>query len=225
MLYSFLNSDDLDAAIKDDQLTQLVRDDLGLVAVAEATAVSWMGDYLRQRFDLAATFPAIGEWAAGYDYGPAERVTVPAPAATPADYYTRDTPTTATGYLPLYAYNDAGRLTNYAWHQGRYYEALVPSLNVEPGTATGWQASWRVRDPRDPKLVSFALDIALFLLFKRVAPRRIPELRTALYNQAKEWLTLVRDGNLTPDLPRPVKAADSSDEIRWGSNVPRQQYY
>ena len=35
----------------------------------------------------------------------------------------------------------------------------------------------------------------------------------------------MRDGSLTPDLPTPVKADDSSDAIRWGSNPGRSYYY
>lgn len=230
MLYSFLNSDDLDSGIKEEQLTQLVRDNLGLIAVAESGSISWMQDYLGQRYDLAATFPTIGEWAASNDYAPAVAITLPAQADPGSGCFydlSRNFSTQPTTYLPPYAYNPAGRLTNYAYHEetGLYYWATTASLGVEPGVTTGWEDYWQVRDPRNAKLVAFAVDITLFNLFKRVAPRRIPELRTSLYNQAKEWLTLVKDGNLTPDLPRPLKLVDSSDEIRWGSNRPQQHYY
>lgn len=227
MLYNFLTSADLDVSIKEEQLTQLVRDNFSLIVLAEARSISWMQDYLGQRFTLADTFPNIGEWAAGNDYGPAVRVIVPGGlvAADPGIFYARDIPTEATSYLPPYARNSAGRLTNYAWHEDQCYEALIPSLGVEPGVTVGWELSWRPRDPRDPKLVGFAVDVTLFNLFTRVAPRRIPDLRVSLYNQAKEWMTMVRDGNLTPDLPRPLKAADDSDTIRWGSNIQQQYHY
>ena len=195
MLYNFLTSTDLDGSIKEEQLDQLVRGNLTLVVLAEASAVSWMHDYLGQRYDLAGAFPRIGEWAAGNEYGPARPVVVPAtPAFGPEapryglEFYERpiDYPAGRT-YTPRYDYNDAGRLTNYVWHEGTYYEALMTSLGVEPGAADPLAAlAWRERDPRDPKLVSFAVDIALFYLFKRVAPRKIPDFRISLYNQAKE---------------------------------------
>lgn len=230
MLYNFLTSEDLEVSIKEEMLTQLVRDNLSLIVLAEARSISWMHDYLGQRFTIADVFPNIGEWAAGNDYGPAVTVIVPGAivAADPGIFYARDTPTEATSYTPLYARNAAGRLTNYAWHADQCYEALLPSLGVEPGNTTAnalWPAYWRLRDPRDPKLVGFAVDVTLFNLFTRVAPRKIPELRVSLYNQAKEWLTMVRDGNMTPDLPRPLKQADNSDTIRWGSNAPQQYHY
>lgn len=230
MLYNFLTSDDLEASIKDEMLEQLVRGNLGLVALAEHAAVSWMKDYLGQRYDVAASFPAIGEWSAGNDYAPAAVVVVPAVlvAPSPALFYVRDATGEATSYTPLYDYNAAGRLTNYVWHDGAYYQALQPSLGVEPGNDTAnpfWPLSWRARDPRDPKLVSFAVDVALFNLHKRVAPRKISELRVSLYNQAKEWLTLVSEGVLTPDLPRARQSADSSDTIRWGSAPQLTHYY
>ncbi len=227
MRYNFLTSADLEVSIKEEQLTQLVRDNLSLIVLAEARSISWMQDYLGQRFTVADVFPTIGEWAAGNDYGPAVTVIVPGAlvAGDPGIFYSRDYTTEATSYTPLYARNAAGRLTNYAWHLDKCYEALVPSLGVEPGVTLGWARSWRPRDPRDPKLVGFAVDVTLFNLFTRVAPRKIPELRVSLYNQAKEWLTMVRDGNLTPDLPRPLKLADNADTIRWGSNAPQQYHY
>jgi hypothetical protein len=236
MLYTFLNSEDLESAIKSEQLTQLTRDNFYLVALAESSAVSWMKDYLGQRFDMVATFPTIGEWAAGNDYGPAMPITIggeaspyPCQPAWATSFYERPQPSLAgTTYTPLYAYNAAGRLTNYAWHEDQCYEALKPSLGVEPGNTTAnpdWGLSWRLRDPRDPKLVAFCIDVTLFNLFKRITPSKIPEMRVSLYNQAKEWLTLVRDGMLTPDLPQPIKVADSSDAIRWDSRPPGQHYY
>ncbi|SHJ75712.1 Protein of unknown function [Hymenobacter daecheongensis DSM 21074] len=228
MLYSFLTSDDLDSAIKEEMLYQLVRDNLGLVGSAEASAVSWMKDYLGQRFDVAAVFPNIGEWTAGSEYGPAQSITIPGePATVPAGIAFYERPNEigpGQSYTPQYERNAAGRLTNYAWHAGQCYEALRASLNVEPGTPAA-QTYWRPRDPRDPKVMMFCVDITLFRLFQRVSPRKIPDLRTSLYNQAKEWLTMVADGSLTPDLPRPIKVADSSDTIRWGSNAARQHYY
>jgi hypothetical protein len=226
MLYSYLTSEDLDAAIKEEQLTQLVRDNLGLIAVAEANAVSWMKDYLGQRFDMAATFPTIGEWQAGNDYAPARPITLPGRLITGDNlFYERDTATEPSIYTPPYDYNAAGRLTNYAWNNGQCYQALRASVGVEPGVAPNWQLSWLARDPRDAKLITFCLNVTLFRLFTRIAPRRIPELRTSLYNETKEWLTLVRDGMLTPDLPRPIQVEDSSDAIRWGSNPQQSHYY
>lgn len=215
MLYSFLTSDDLDGAIKDDQLHQLVRDDLSLVARAEAGAVSWMRDYLGQRFDLPNVFGDIGEWSAAHAYGPA----LPAPVLIEGQPVV---------YLPTYDRNVVGRVTNYAWHAGVWYEALAPSIGIEPGNAEAdaqWELSWRVRDPRDPKLVGYCVDIAVFLLHKRVAPRKIPTFRIDMYNLAKEWLEQVRDGLLTPNLAQPIRPSESSDTIRWGSNPTLSHYY
>jgi hypothetical protein len=240
MLYNFLHSADLDGSIKEEMLEQLTRGNEVVIILSESSAVSWMKDYLGQRFDVASIFPVIGEWTQGNEYGPARPITLGAASLYGYDYPANDSmsvigyferPNEApagTSYTPPFEYNTAGRLTNYVWHQGSYYEAVATSLGIEPGNDEDfpdWAASWRLRDPRDPKVVSFAVDITLFNLFKRVAPRKLPELRVSLYNQAKEWLELVRDGNLTPDLPRPVKADESSDAIRWGSNRAQDHYY
>ncbi|MFD2787953.1 hypothetical protein [Hymenobacter rubripertinctus] len=215
MLYSFLTSDDLDVAIKDEQLYQLVRDDLTLIARAEAAAVSWMQDHLGQRFDLPNVFGGIGEWSAAHAYAPA----LPASVLIEGQ---------SVVYLPTYDRNAVGRVTNYAWHAGFWYEALTPSIGVEPGNLEAnlyWEDSWRERDPRDAKLVGYCVDIALFLLHKRVAPRKIPTFRIDMYNLAKEWLEQVRDGLLTPNLAQHIRPSESSDTIRWGSNYPVTHYY
>ncbi len=234
MLYSFLTSDDLYGSIKEDMLIQLTRDDLSKVILAESFSISWMGDYLGQRFTVEDIFPVIGEWSAGNDYGPATLVTLPGTPLgecfnpTGMAFYERpNTPPAGTSYTPLYARNAAGRLTNYAWHNDECYEAIANSLGVEPGKADDPLAelAWRKRDPRDARVVGFAVDITLFNLYKRVTPRKIPDLRISMYNQAKEWLTLVRDGSLTPSLPRPIQQADNSDTIRWGSNRAQDHYY
>jgi hypothetical protein len=228
MLYNFLTDADLAVGIKDAQLSQLTNDQTGLIPRAEASAVSWMKDYLGQRFDVADCFPSIGEWAGNNSYGPAQLVTPsvavygcgPAPLA----YACGSDDEAAQPYTPLFERNDAGRIINYVYHDGTYYEALEASLNVEPGTEDA-EGIWRERDPRDAKLVGYCVDITLFMLHKRVSPQRIPQIRIDLYNLAKEWHELVREGTLTPDLPRPRKKADSSDTIRWGSNPQRQHYY
>jgi hypothetical protein len=215
MRYTFLTSDDLEAAIKEDMLQQLARDDQALIATNVAAAISRMKDYLRQRYDVAAVFPEIGDWAPGNTYAPA------APQLITIDG-------SEVSYTPPFELNIGGRITNYAWRNGTYYEAIAESLAVEPGNDTAnaaWPDFWRERDPRDEKVVSFATDIALFMLHKRVAARKIPQIRVDLYNQANEWLTLVRDGILTPDLPRPVQPADNSDTIRWGSNPQRSHHW
>ena len=231
MLYTFLTSEDLESGIKEEMLGQLIGNNLYLIALAESSAVSLMKDYLGQRFDMSATFPAIGEWQPGNDYGPAKPITVPGRVQQDSSLYQsfiRDVATESFTYTPLYDYNAAGRLTNYAWHEGQYYEALTTSLAVEPGNATtnpNWELSWRARDPRDTKLLAFAIDITIFNLFKRVAPRKIPDFRKDLFNMAKEWLEMVKDSSLTPDLPKPIKVEDSSDAIRWGSNPAQNHYY
>jgi hypothetical protein len=46
-----------------------------------------------------------------------------------------------------------------------------------------------------------------------------------MYNQAKEWLTLVRDGDLTPDLPKEVDIKKDVDTPLWGSGPQKGHYY
>jgi hypothetical protein len=68
-------------------------------------------------------------------------------------------------------------------------------------------------------------DVLLFYLHTRINPRKISQLRTDMYNQAKEWLTLVRDGDLTPDLPKEVDIKKDVDTPLWGSGPQKGHYY
>lgn len=54
---------------------------------------------------------------------------------------------------------------------------------------------------RDPILVMYGVDIALYHLHCRIDPRKISDLRTDRYHNAMEWLKAVQAGKLIPDLP------------------------
>lgn len=72
---------------------------------------------------------------------------------------------------------------------------------------------------RNPLIVMYMIDIALYHLHSRVTPRMIPQIRIDRYDSAIEWLKMVAKGTISPDLP---KKADAEGETvipsRFGSN-------
>lgn len=72
-------------------------------------------------------------------------------------------------------------------------------------------------DNRDAQMVMMIIDVALFHLHSRIAPRNIPELRVKRYEAALNWFTMCAEGKITPSLPllQPLQG----NRIRFGGNV------
>lgn len=210
MLFNFLTTEDLKQAIREDFLNQISENENSIVAKAEARAVGYMKDFISHRFSIADAFPFIKEWNSQTEYKKAVETLIVVEG--------EDTP-----YLPLYMRDTKSDIVNYCYKNGKFYMALDDNENTDP-VQTG-QTKWEERDPREQKLIGFAVDITLFYLNQRVRPTKIPGHRVDAYNQAKEWLLMVKDGDITPDLPRYPDKTQSVDTILWGSNPQRSYYY
>ena len=55
---------------------------------------------------------------------------------------------------------------------------------------------------RHPLILMYAVDIALYHLHSRIAPRKIPQIRFDRYDSAVIWLKAVAKGEISPDLPQ-----------------------
>lgn len=110
----------------------------------------------------------------------------------------------------------------------------IPAPNAIPGTPAGlpqWgagesyttnssvtdMAKWASGDNRDQQLVMYLIDIALYHVHSRIAPRNIPDLRTRRYEAAIDWLKMCADGSVTPNLP--LLQPRQGSRIRFGGNV------
>lgn len=82
-------------------------------------------------------------------------------------------------------------------------------------------------EQREPLLVRFAVDIAVFELCSIARPDQDLENRRALYNRAIGWLKEVRDENMPTGLPlRPNDPeAPVASEIAAGGTPARSNYY
>lgn len=75
---------------------------------------------------------------------------------------------------------------------------------------------------RDPQLVSYICDIALFHLHSRISPRNIPELRVTRYDNAIHWLKMCAMGDATPKL---LEYETPKTAVRWGSQPKNTNSY
>lgn len=78
-------------------------------------------------------------------------------------------------------------------------------------------------DNRNHQLVNICIDIALYHLHSRIAPRNIPDLRVKRYDDAVLWLKRISNGDLTADLP--LIQPKSGARIRWGSATKQVNNY
>lgn len=62
---------------------------------------------------------------------------------------------------------------------------------------------------RPPLIVMYLIDLALYHLHSKVAPRQIPEIRAERYDAAIAYLKAVAVGKLTAPLQRPAEAENT----------------
>jgi hypothetical protein len=82
---------------------------------------------------------------------------------------------------------------------------------------------WIKGDNRSQQMVMVIIDITLYHIHSRIAPRNIPELRILRYESAKEWLNKCNLGDLSPDLP--LIPVQKYNRIRWGGNTKTTNIY
>jgi hypothetical protein len=82
---------------------------------------------------------------------------------------------------------------------------------------------WTKGDNRSQQMVMVVIDITLYHIHSRIAPRNIPELRMIRYESAKEWLNKCNLGELSPDLP--LLPIQNFNRIRWGGNTKTTNIY
>ena len=96
--------------------------------------------------------------------------------------------------------------------------------SVAAGTRPTNTAKWTEADSRNPQLVNYCIDVALYHVHSRIAPRNIPELRVKRYDDVIKWLENAAQGKfITAALP--LIQPKQGERIRWGSDIKRQNNY
>jgi hypothetical protein len=106
---------------------------------------------------------------------------------------------------------------------GRSYWKDLGAYQVAAGTLLSNTDYWTKGDNRHPQLVMFTIDIAVYHLYCRVAPKAIPETRVDRYNAAIAWCRMTAKGDISADIER--VQPDRGNRIRFGSQVKNQNNY
>jgi len=103
------------------------------------------------------------------------------------------------------------------WGSGTPYSVAAATL---PTDTTKWTAG----DNRNPQLVNYCIDVALYTVHSRIAPRNIPDLRVKRYDDVIKWLQNAATGkSITAALP--LIQPTQGRRIRWGSDVKKINNY
>lgn len=80
---------------------------------------------------------------------------------------------------------------------------------------------------REPILLLFTKDIAVWHFIQLANPNVDMELRQVRYERAIAWLKDVQKGNTVPNLPLPVNEDETvqTGKIKFGSNTKRNTHY
>lgn len=79
-------------------------------------------------------------------------------------------------------------------------------------------------DNRNQQMVQYMLDIMIYRIYSRIAPKTIPEERRDNYQIALMWLRDCAKGDeITADIVK--KQPPQGGRIRWGSNIKQQNSY
>lgn len=121
-------------------------------------------------------------WGAGTDYS-----------------FTGLSPTATATAWTAGSYSQGNRVT----YQNKIWESLINANTTTPGDdITSWQSEvWVIGDNRSQQLVKIMIDLVLYAVHSRIAPRNIPELRVKNYEAAITWLNGCAHGDITPNLP------------------------
>jgi hypothetical protein len=116
--------------------------------------------------------------------------------------------------LPNLAPDDVNALQR--WGSGTDY-------SIAANTAITDTTKWTAGDNRSQQLVTYLVDMALYHVHSRIAPRNIPDLRVKAYDDAIRWLKMAGRGEITANIPL-LKPTQGS-RIRYGGNVKNVNSY
>jgi hypothetical protein len=128
---------------------------------------------------------------------------------------------------------------NSALQYGSLQQLPMPNLAPDDVNQTQWinavaysvpantqitdTTKWTTGDNRSQQLVTYLVDITLYHVHSRIAPRNIPDLRVKRYDDAIRWSKMAGRGEITANMPL-IKPTQGS-RIRYGGNVKNVNSY
>lgn len=106
---------------------------------------------------------------------------------------------------------------------GVLYWGTGVAYSVPAGTMPTDATKWTAGDNRDQQMVTYVIDLVLYHVHSRIAPRNIPDLRVKRYDDARAWFKACAKGDVTPALP--LLQPKQGMRIRYGGAVKNNNTY
>lgn len=100
---------------------------------------------------------------------------------------------------------------------GLQYWGAPTAYVVSAGTLPNTPLYWTKGDNRSQQLVMTVVDVTLYHVHSRIAPRNIPQLRQDRYDRAIDWLNKANAGKVTAKITKIQPAQGRA--IRFGGNI------
>lgn len=106
---------------------------------------------------------------------------------------------------------------------GRATWGIGIPYSIAAGTLPTDATKYTQADNRDAQMVLYLIDLALYHIHSRIAPRNIPDLRIKRYDDAIKWLRMAANGDVTITIP--VIEPHQGNRIRFGGNIKQINSY
>jgi len=221
----FLKTSDYLPQIQTADLNQIIESNYDNLYAAEIKAISRMRTKLVQRYMVDIELGTMTVYNIGTHYRTKQRVlALDGETITAVKYFERWVNTTAyvVGDIVTnddgYVYTCLVANTNQLLTSTTYWS---PMINIATSNATYWTAG----DNRYPLFVEMAIDMTLYLLYSRINPRNIPELRMERNREALEQLDRWASGTDTAEV-MDINSTDSVGySIRTGNSLEKQNNF
>lgn len=238
----YLTSFDYLKQIQDVNLQQIISGNSYVLSSAQLAAEAEAKSYLRQKYDVAEEFTDTNEWSSSTTYYAGSRVYVGTDiyyGKYPKDrfdlykvykvgdevfyknktYRCKSVSNVLGGEEALQygSYSNLPFINSFPDAVNQTQWTDLGSYSISAGTVVTDTSKWVKSDNRDQQMVMYCIDICLYHIHSRIAPRNIPDLRMNRYNSAIEWLRMCAEGSVTPNLP--LLQPKSGGRIRFGGNI------
>lgn len=242
---SYLIPSDYKQSIQDANLQQIIANDNSILLRAQLAAQEEAASYLVQKYDISQEFTDTKAWSNLVAYKAKARVyntnnvIYSAPTPYPEFDYGSTYNVNDLVFWKDHTYECLIQTPLLDHDTGLQYRTIqgLPLANIAPDDITNGSVYWKdlgaytipagtdltnttywsAIDNRGQAMVLRLVDLTLYHIHSRIAPRNIPDLRVKRYDEAIEWLKGCAKGDITPNLP--ILKPKQGGRIRYGGDV------
>lgn len=210
----YLIDSEYNSFIQQDNLTAILNGTT--INLCEGIAVEEAKTYIRQRYNVDLDFRPVLAWSVATQYKGLDRVEYNSTVMVfPAPQPVYDNNNSYAVGNQVYVYG-LGVYTATKTTVGNYVtDTNYWTFNSNPLYAANTIPT--LTDDRNVQSIMYVVDISLYHLLTRIAPRNIPQHRIDRYTMAVDWLRKIGRGEITVSMT--LLQPESGSRIVWGSDT------